>query len=398
MSRANDALTLLTTARPVQLHGPRLFRALQFAVRGYPSSAAVMIIGTTATITPALLEQLLEHIESTGARAHVSRSANQTTIACVGDTSQLDAGAIATRAGVAHTIPVPKPHTLVSRAFQSQSSVVSLGDLEGTHVGGNAVIVMAGPCSVEGHDMLMDTATAVQRAGARLLRGGAFKPRSSPYAFQGMGEAGLKILADVRARTGLPIVTEVLDTRQVELVASYADVLQIGARNMQNFALLKEVGRVRRPVLLKRGLSATIAELLMAAEYIVAQGNTDVILCERGIRTYETATRNTLDIAAIPVLKRETHLPVVVDPSHAGGHASLVTPLAMAAIAAGADGLIVEVHPDPANARSDGEQSLTPATFAQMMQQLRPIAEAVGRTIASERSLPLQVSSPRCAA
>ena len=227
--------------------------------------------------------------------------------------------------------------------------------------------------------MLEHTAYAVQGAGARLLRGGAFKPRSSPYAFQGMGERGLQLLADVRRQTGMPVVTEVMDPRQVELVASYADVLQIGARNMQNFPLLSEVGRVQRPVLLKRGLSATISELLMAAEYIMAEGNGDVILCERGIRTYETATRNTLDIAAIPVLKRETHLPVIVDPSHAGGRADLVTPLAMAAIAAGADGLIVEVHPNPSQALSDGDQSLEPQAFAHMMQQVQLIANAIGR-------------------
>jgi 3-deoxy-7-phosphoheptulonate synthase len=232
--------------------------------------------------------------------------------------------------------------------------------------------------------MLFETATQVQRAGARMLRGGAFKPRSSPYAFQGLGEEGLELLAQVRAETGMPVVTEVMDPRLVEMVASYADVLQIGARNMQNYALLTEVGKVQRPVLLKRGLSGTITELLMAAEYIMAQGNGDVMLCERGIRTYETATRNTLDIAAIPVLKRETHLPVIVDPSHAGGRADLVAPLAMAAIAAGADGLIVEVHPEPTKARSDGEQSLEPSAFAAMMQQVQAIAIAVGRGMSLE--------------
>jgi 3-deoxy-7-phosphoheptulonate synthase len=216
-----------------------------------------------------------------------------------------------------------------------------------------------------------------------MLRGGAYKPRTSPYAFQGLGEAGLRMLAEVRAETGLPIVTEVMDTRQVELIAEYADVLQIGARNMQNFALLSEVGRVQRPVLLKRGLSATVKELLMAAEYVMAQGNRDVILCERGIRTYETATRNTLDVAAIPVLKAETHLPVLVDPSHAGGRADLVAPLSFAAIAAGADGLVVEVHPNPAEALSDGDQSLTLEHFAELMTSLRPFAQAAGRTLAT---------------
>jgi 3-deoxy-7-phosphoheptulonate synthase len=235
---------------------------------------------------------------------------------------------------------------------------------------------------VEGRDMLLETAHAVRAAGAGLLRGGAFKPRSSPYSFQGLGEAGLRMLAEVRAATGLPVVTEVMDTRQVEQVAEYSDVLQIGARNMQNFALLSEVGRVQRPVLLKRGLSATITELLMAAEYVMAQGNQDVILCERGIRTYETATRNTFDVAAIPVLKAETHLPVLVDPSHAGGRADLVAPLSFAAIAAGADGLIVEVHPRPEEALSDGDQSLDLAAFALLMERLRPFAAAAGRTMA----------------
>jgi 3-deoxy-7-phosphoheptulonate synthase len=248
-------------------------------------------------------------------------------------------------------------------------------------VGGPDLAVVAGPCSVEGRQMLFDTAHAVRAAGAGLLRGGAFKPRTSPYAFQGMGEAGLRLLSEVRAETGLPVVTEVMDTRQVELVAEHADMLQVGARNMQNFALLSEVGRVQRPVLLKRGLSATIKELLMSAEYIMAQGNREVILCERGIRTYETATRNTLDVAAIPVLKAETHLPVLVDPSHAGGRADLVAPLAFAAIAAGADGLMVEVHPNPEEALSDGDQSLTFDEFRLLMDRLRPFAAAAGRTL-----------------
>jgi 3-deoxy-7-phosphoheptulonate synthase len=229
--------------------------------------------------------------------------------------------------------------------------------------------------------MLVATASAVRAAGATMLRGGAFKPRTSPYAFQGLGVEALRMLVAVRAETGLPVVTEVMDTRQVDLVAEHADMLQVGARNMQNFALLAELGRVRRPVLLKRGLSATVKELLMAAEYIMANGNHDVVLCERGIRTYETATRNTLDVAAIPVLKRESHLPVIVDPSHAGGDAALVAPLAFAAIAAGADGLIVEVHPDPERALSDGDQSLDPSTFASLMERLGAFAAAAGRTI-----------------
>ena len=229
--------------------------------------------------------------------------------------------------------------------------------------------------------MLSTTARAVRAAGARLLRGGAFKPRTSPYAFRGLGEEALALLADVRAETGLPVVTEVMDTRQVDVVAEHADMLQVGARNMQNFALLSAVGDVRRPVLLKRGLSATIEELLLAAEYIVARGNDQVVLCERGIRTFETATRNTLDVAAVPVLKRETHLPVIVDPSHAGGIASLVAPLSFAAIAAGADGLIIEVHPDPARPTSDADQSLTPVDFEDLMRRLAPFASAAARSL-----------------
>jgi 3-deoxy-7-phosphoheptulonate synthase len=338
-----------------------------------------MIIVTTPGITPDALDRIVEHVEQAGLRAHVSRGAQRTIVGCIGEEGRLGEHGLTQLEGVERVIPVLKPYKLASREFSVANTAIHLGDVADTVVGGQEVVVMAGPCSVEGREMLLATADAVQAAGARVLRGGAFKPRSSPYAFQGMGEAGLELLAEARARTGMPVVTEVMDPRQVELVARYADVLQIGARNMQNFALLSEVGRVQRPVLLKRGLSGTITELLMAAEYVLAQGNGDVMLCERGIRTYETATRNTLDVAAIPVLKRETHLPVLVDPSHAGGRAHLVTPLALAAVAAGADGLIVEVHPDPAHALSDGEQSLEYGAFGEMMTQVRAVAEAVGR-------------------
>lgn len=341
-----------------------------------------MIIVTTAGITPDQLDRLIEHVEAAGLRTHVSRGDQRTIIGCIGEEGLLSEHGLTQLEGVERVMPVLKPYKLASREFSLGDTAIRLGDPADTVIGGRDVVIMAGPCSVEGRDMMFDTARRVQQCGARLLRGGAFKPRSSPYAFQGMGEEGLRIMAEVRAETGMPIVTEVMDPRQVELVASYADVLQIGARNMQNFSLLSEVGRVQRPVLLKRGLSGTITELLMAAEYIMAQGNGDVMLCERGIRTYETATRNTMDVAAIPVLKRETHLPVIVDPSHAGGRAHLVTPLALAAVAAGADGLIVEVHPDPACAKSDGEQSLTPAAFAQMMPQVQAVARAVGRDCA----------------
>ena len=352
-----------------------------------------MIIVTTPGISPDALDRIIEYVERAGLRAHVSRGEQRTIVGCIGDEGVLAEHALAALEGVESVLPVLKPYKLASREYVVGDTQVRFGDPAGTVVGGNEIVVIAGPCSVEGREMMHETAHAVQASGARMLRGGAFKPRSSPYAFQGMGEAGLRILAEVRAETGMPVVTEVMDPRQVELVASYADVLQIGARNMQNFALLSEVGRVQRPVLLKRGLSATITELLMAAEYIMAEGNRDVILCERGIRTYETATRNTMDIAAIPVLKRESHLPVIVDPSHAGGRAHLVTPLAMAAIAAGADGLIVEVHPNPAAARSDGDQSLEFAAFAAMMQQVRLIANAIGRGIAMPTAAAVPVAS-----
>lgn len=341
-----------------------------------------MIIITRPNITPAELDHIREHVESLGLRTSITRGEKQTIIGCIGDDDLLREAAIMRLPGVESVMPVMKPYKLAAREFVGENSKVRVGDGAGAVVGGNEIAIIAGPCSVEGREMLQETARAVRAAGAGMLRGGAFKPRSSPYAFQGLGLTALQMLAEVRAETGLPIVTEVMDTRQVEQVGEYADMLQIGARNMQNFSLLSEVGRIQRPVLLKRGLSATIKELLMAAEYIMAQGNRDVILCERGIRTYETATRNTFDIAAVPVLKRETHLPVVVDPSHAGGRVDLVAPLSFAAIAAGADGLIIEVHPHPEHALSDGDQSLTLDHFARVMSQLRPFAEAAGRTIA----------------
>lgn len=340
-----------------------------------------MIIITRPHVTDAEIDRIRERVEQLGLRTHLSRGEHRTIIGCIGDEALLQEAAIATLPGVESVTPVMKPYKLASWEFVGEPSLVRVGDQRGALFGGRELTVIAGPCSVEGLEMLHDAARTVGAAGAGLLRGGAFKPRTSPYAFQGLGRAALEMLAEVRAATGLPIVTEVMDTRQVELVGEFADMLQIGARNMQNFALLAEVGRVQRPVLLKRGLSATVKELLMAAEYIMAQGNRDVVLCERGIRTYETATRNTMDIAAIPVLKRETHLPVIVDPSHAGGRADLVAPLSFAAIAAGADGLIVEVHPSPATALSDGDQSLAPDAFTALMRDLRPFAEAAGRTM-----------------
>jgi 3-deoxy-7-phosphoheptulonate synthase len=340
-----------------------------------------MIIVTKPTVTPEQLDHVRERVETAGLRTHISRGEHRIVIGCLGDEAALPEAVLRALPGVESVMPVLKPYKLASLEFAAEPTVVSFGDRGDTRIGGREIVVIAGPCSVEGRDMLRDTARAVQAAGATLLRGGAYKPRTSPYAFQGMGVEALELLAEVRRETGLPIVTEVMDTRQVEIVAEHADMLQIGARNMQNFALLSEVGRVQRPVLLKRGLSATVKELLMAAEYVMAQGNRDVILCERGIRTFETATRNTFDVAAIPVLKAETHLPVLVDPSHAGGRADLVAPLTFAAIAAGADGLIIEVHPCPEDARSDGDQSLTFEAFAEVMRRARPFAEAAGRTM-----------------
>jgi 3-deoxy-7-phosphoheptulonate synthase len=352
-----------------------------------------MIIITRPSVTDAEIDHIRERIESVGMRTHLSRGEVRTIIGCIGDESLLAEVPLRSLPGVESVTPVVKPYKLASREFAVDRTIVRVGgrDSEATF-GGETLTIIAGPCSVESREMLIDTANAVQSAGARMLRGGAFKPRTSPYAFQGLGREALELLVDVRANTGLPVVTEVMDTRQVDLVAEHADMLQVGARNMQNFALLAELGRVQRPVLLKRGLSATIKELLMAAEYIMANGNHDVVLCERGIRTYETATRNTLDVAAIPVLKRETHLPIIVDPSHAGGDASLVAPLAFAAIAAGADGLIVEVHPNPECALSDGDQSLAPAAFAGMMSRISAFASAAGRSLGSGISTPRAVA------
>lgn len=352
-----------------------------------------MIIVTKKDITEGELDRIIERIEQIGLRTHVSRGEQRTIIGCIGDERLLGEVPLLSLPGVESVTPVTKPYKLASREFAASRTVVRVGDSADTWFGDRALLVVAGPCSVESMEMLRDTARAVRASGARLVRGGAFKPRTSPYAFQGLGLPALKMLAEIRAETGMPVVTEVMDPRQVEMVAEYADVLQIGARNMQNFSLLSEVGKVQRPVLLKRGLSARVTELLMAAEYVMAQGNRDVILCERGIRTFETVTRNTLDVAAIPVLKAETHLPVIVDPSHAGGRAELVAPLAFAAIAAGADGLIVEVHPDPARALSDGDQSLSIAAFAEMMRMLRPFAHAAGRTMPEDGAVTATVAA-----
>ncbi|HOX08272.1 MAG TPA: 3-deoxy-7-phosphoheptulonate synthase [Planctomycetota bacterium] len=320
------------------------------------------------------IQHVVERIEKKGLSPHVSKGTERTIIGARGDEQKLAELPLAAIPGVERVIPVLKPYRLASREVAPSGTAVSVG---GVKIGAGHFMMCAGPCTVESLPVLAETARLVRAAGAQALRGGAFKPRTSPYAFQGLGEDGLKFLREVGDAEGLPVVTEVRDLRHVELVARYADCLQVGARNMQNFDLLLELGRVRKPVLLKRGLSATIKELLMSAEYILAEGNHEVILCERGIRTFETATRGTLDISAVAVLKAESHLPVMVDPSHAAGRADLVESLTLAAVAAGADGIIVEVHPCPEEAVCDGEQALLPAKFTEMMKKVKAIRKVV---------------------
>ena len=338
-----------------------------------------MIIVLKPKATKKQIEHLIERIKALGLKPMVSKGTERTIIGVIGSEDVLRVQPLEVIPGVEQVMPVLKPYKLVSREFKPEPTIVDVGG--GTTIGGKALVVMAGPCSVENREMLFETARAVRRAGAALLRGGAFKPRTSPYSFQGMGEEGLKLLREAARATGMRVVTELLDTRDIQLVEQYADVIQIGARNMQNFELLKEVGQSRKPVLLKRGLSATITEFLLAAEYILSQGNFNVILCERGIRTFETLTRFTLDLAAVPVIKQLSHLPVVVDPSHGTGSWEYVGPMAKAAVAAGADGLVIEVHPNPETALSDGPQSLLPKKFAALVSDLRKVAHAVGRTL-----------------
>lgn len=321
---------------------------------------------------------IVRFVEQQGGRLLVSELGEATHIGLVDDAAQALAPRIETMPGVSHIRSEAPPYPQVSREYRESDSVVDIRDVA---VGSSEVVVMAGPCSVESADQISLVAEGVAAAGARVLRGGAFKPRTSPYSFQGLGEEGLLLLASARERTGLPVVTEVVAPEDVDLVATHADVLQIGARNMQNFRLLSEAGAQPKPVLLKRGISSSIEELLLAAEYVASAGNNHVMLCERGIRTFETATRNTFDVSAVPVLKEKTHLPVIVDPSHAAGARSLVPALAASGIAAGADGVLVEVHNDPENAQSDGAQSLTIPGFTDMMGLLKRVADAVGRTI-----------------
>ena len=324
------------------------------------------------------VQRVVERIESFGLRAHISEGKERTIIGAIGDERLLVDQTLESFPGVEKVLPILKPYKLVSREFQKADTIIHVN---GLRIGGKKVHIMAGPCSVESHDQVLEAAVPVKGAGATFLRGGAFKPRSSPYTFQGLGEEGLGYLAHARELTGLLIITEVLDPRDLDLVYHHADILQIGARNMQNFKLLTEVGRLNKPVLLKRGMSATIQEFLLSAEYIASEGNRKIILCERGIRTYETETRNTLDLSAIPLLKRLSHLPVFVDPSHGTGRWDLVAPMALAGIAAGADGLLIEVHPHPEVALSDGPQSLKPKKFAALMSDLKKVAQAVGREI-----------------
>jgi len=335
----------------------------------------IMIVVMKNQATEKQIEDVITWIESVGYHAHPSRGVERTIIGAVGDSRDKAVLKYAeTLPGVEKTMPILKPYKLASRESHEGDTVISVGSIQ---IGGPEFVVMAGPCAIESDEQLLESAYVVKKGGGQILRGGAFKPRTSPYSFQGMEEDGLKVLDAVGKKTGLPTVTEVVNPADVDLVESYADMLQIGARNVQNFALLKKVGQARKPVLLKRGMMTTIEELLMSAEYILSSGNPNVILCERGIRTFETATRNTLDISAVPVLKGLTHLPVVIDPSHAAGNWKYVIPLARAAVAVGADGIIVEVHPEPEKAVSDGPQSLKPEKFYQMMDEVRTLAQVV---------------------
>jgi 3-deoxy-7-phosphoheptulonate synthase len=329
------------------------------------------------------IDAVIRKAESMGVKTHPIYGEARTVVALVGDLTHVSREVFSAMDGVADTMRIQEPYKLASRTTRSENSVIEVAGGK-VRIGGPEVIVMAGPCSVESRDQIVETALAVKEAGAKVLRGGAFKPRTSPYSFQGLGVKGLEYLAEARAVTGLPIITEVVTVESLPAVAEYTDILQIGARNMQNYGLLQAVGKLQKPVMLKRGISGTIQELLMCAEYIVSGGNYNVILCERGIRTYETATRNTFDLSAVPVLKQSSHLPVIADPSHGTGYREYVPAMAKAAVAAGADGLIIEVHPDPDNAASDGRQTLHVEEFAKLMRDLRRIAEAVDRTINGE--------------
>ena len=337
-----------------------------------------MLVLMKADATVAQISGVIKALEKLGLKPHPTRGSDRTIIGVVEARGGTDLSFLEKIQGVEQVIPISKAYKMVSREFQPEDTIVKV---DGVEVGGKNFVVFAGPCAVEAPDQVLATARAVRDGGASILRGGAFKPRTSPYSFQGLGEEGLKILRTAKAETGLPIVTEVVSPDLVGLVSEYADILQIGARNMQNYALLEAVGGVRKPVLLKRGMMSTVEELLMAAEYVLSNGNSQVILCERGIRTFEKATRNTLDISAVPVIKRNSHLPIIVDPSHAAGYVDIIPSLALAAVASGADGIIVEVHPSPKTALCDGTQSLSFDQFNVMMDSIRAVSVAVGKPL-----------------
>ncbi len=339
-----------------------------------------MIIVLKPNSTSAEIDHILERIQELGFKPHLSRGEHRTIIGVIGDENKLQAEPLQAIAGVEQVLPILKPFKLAGRELHPADSVVTVGRVR---IGGGSLAMIAGPCAVESTEVLDEIAGQVKAAGANILRGGAFKPRTSPYSFQGLGEKGLKILRDTGAKHHMPVVTEVMDPRQVPLVEKYADMFQIGARNMQNFDLLKEVGQTRKPVLMKRGMSATVKDLLMSAEYILAEGNPDVVLCERGVRSFEDSTRNMLDLSAVPNVKGQSHLPIIVDPSHATGRPDLIPPMAYAAVAAGADGVHIEVHSCPEKALSDGPQALLPKKYAEVVAQIRRLAEVMGKTISA---------------
>jgi 3-deoxy-7-phosphoheptulonate synthase len=344
-----------------------------------------MIIVLKPNPTPEVVDHVLERIEALGFTPHLSQGVARTIIGVIGDEDKLQAEPLQAIAGVEQVVPILKPYKLASREFHAEASVF---EIKGIKIGGGHLAMIAGPCAIESESILVEIAEAVRDAGANILRGGAFKPRTSPYSFQGLGEDGLKILKATGERFGMPVVTEVMDPRQVDLVERYTDIMQIGARNMQNFDLLKEVGRTRTPVLLKRGMSATVKDLLMSAEYVLAQGNRRVILCERGVRTFEESTRNTLDLSIVPNVQGLSHLPIIVDPSHATGRPDLIPAMARAAVASGCDGVHIEVHSCPEKALSDGPQALLPRQYAQLMDELRQLAEVLGRSIDACEGVP----------
>jgi len=346
-----------------------------------------MIIVINGKTSDAHVEKVIQRLHEMGHEVDISRGERRIVLGVIGDVKNLASVPFYAFDGVEEVIRVEKPYKLASKEFKSSTTTVKIKDVT---IGGKEVVVMAGPCVVENEKQIFETAQQVKAAGAKILRGGAFKPRTSPYSFQGLEEEGLKLLAQAGEETGLLVVTEVMSVNQIELVGKYTDIFQVGARNMQNFVLLKELGKIKKPILLKRGMSATLEELLLSAEYILSQGNVEVILCERGIRTFENYTRNTLDLSAVPALKRLSHLPVIVDPSHATGRWRLVTPMAKAAVAVGADGLLIEVHPDPKSSLSDGAQTLKIDTFAQLMKEIKPIVQAIGRELGTSAEYDLE--------